>query len=482
MSRRLIAPIAAMMLAGLLWGPVRALALDCTGGEHLCPHPLGPGGVCVPTDWECCGTPICAGACGAAWKRCLLGGTYDAVCEDTAAMCTPQHGGDPTLPKFCEELIMVTGSLTCGQNPSIAGNIGWCCAADQQCGEHFPECICPTACGNSCCQGEQVCIEGFCKPPCPPGMHYEAQVCVCDDGQACGVGTRRTCCPAGATCQGSRCVTPREPDNPDSNPIQNFVNMINQVAGSHGGRSAPIRVPQGIPSGALGPALLQIAAVNGLRAAASLTFTDQPVDAAYQSTVVAADATPPALTLVDAKTAAALDALLAAQAKGFAQALASAKSIARARGALRARDLKQSRRHVGAGARFAGRAAKALRRVPKLRAKAVDALTSAGVPDVNVSADEVAALQASVEASGVPADLAAQLTALGADAEDLERVRRSLLTPSSGGPALIAPLADAAETDTLKSFAKALARFANSARRSPFGTVPGLAIGQGASR
>ena len=36
------------------------------------------------------------------------------------------------------------------------------------------------------------------------------------------------------------------------------------------------------------------------------------------------------------------------------------------------------------------------------------------------------------------------------------------------------PLADEAQTASLKSMAKNLGRFAKSARRSPFGTVPGI--------
>ena len=470
--------LTAAVLAATLVGPAPALGLTCSGTfSKMCSQTVdgGVAAICVPENYECCNTRICAAACGASWKRCMNAGTDLAVCEDTAAMCTTAHGGDPNYPKFCEELVMVTGSLTCGQPASKPGNAGWCCQAGALCGEHYPECLCIVRCGNVCCQEGEECVEGFCKPPCPPGTHYEEQVCVCDEGQACGVGSSRTCCPDGTTCQGNRCVTPRRPDTTDDNPFQNFLNMINQVAGSRGGRSGQGRVTLAA-SAPLDAALLELAAVNGLRAAVGLALEAQAVDAAYQSNVVAGNGALPVLESgpgLGAGAAVALDTLLAAQAKGFTQALASAKSLARARGALRRRDLSAARKLVKAAGSFAGRAAKALRPVPKLRSKAVAALTTESA-EVNTTAEEVAALQSSVAPGEVPADLAALLTLLGADASDLARVGEVLQSSSAGGPALIAPLADEAQTATLKSMTKALARFAKSARRSPFGTVPGI--------
>jgi len=469
---------AAAVIAASLWGPARGLALTCSGATpKLCPHPLGPGGVCVPNDWDCCGTRVCAAACSTSWKRCLNAGTDFAVCEDTAAMCTPQAGGDPGRPKFCEELIMVTGSLTCEQPASLPGNIGWCCAGDELCGEHYPECICQTRCGDACCTADQVCVEGFCKPRCGPGMHYEGQTCVCDDDGAMCLGPQgQMCCPEGSICRGGGCVTPREPENPDGNFLQNMLNMIRQVGGAHG-RSARLLHLRGAPApGPVGAALLQLAAVNGLREAARRAFSDHPVDPVYQTNVVAPKPSLPTLVSgpgLDARAAAALEALLASQAKGFADALASAKSLARARGALSQGDDKQAAKQVRTAAKFAKRAARALRRVPRLRGKAVEALMEAGVAEVDTSTDEVLAFQASVESVGLPGDLAALLVGLGADADDLARVRDSLLVSSTGGPALIAPLADAAQTADLESIGLELRRFAKSARRSPFGPVAG---------
>jgi len=478
-KRGALAAIAVALILALLAVPAPARAVTCSGATpKRCDQTVdgGVATVCVPNNFECCNTRICAAACGASWKRCMNAGSDLAVCEDTAAMCTTAHGGDPNYPKFCEEFVMVTGSLTCGQPAEKPGNIGWCCEAGALCGEHFPECLCSLPCGNTCCQGEDECVEGFCKPPCPPGTHYEGQVCVCDEGQACGVGSRRVCCPDGSTCQGSRCVTPRQQDNPDDNPFQNFINMINQVAGSRGGRSGQGRVALAAP-GPVDSVLLELAAVNGLRAAVGLALDAHAVDPAYQSNVVAGNGSLPALaagTGLDPSAAAALDALLTAQGKGFAQALASTKALARSRGALRAHDLAAARKLAKAAGSFAGRAAKALRPVPKLRAKAVAALTSTGAAEVNTTPEEVAALQASVAPGDVPSDLAALLTGLGADADDLSRVGQALQNASAGGPALIAPLADEAQTASLKSMTKKLGRFAKSARRSPFGTVPGI--------
>jgi len=269
-------------------------------------------------------------------------------------------------------------------------------------------------------------------------------------------------------------VTPKEPKDPDGNFLQNFINMINQVSGSRGGRGTRSRLARGTVLGPIGSALLQLAAVNALRSAAGLALTDHPVDPVYQQKIVAATPQLPSLPSgpgIDARAASALDTLIAAQAKAFVQSLASARSLARARGALRQHDVKSAGRQVRAAASFAARAAKALRPVPKLRARAVAALTSAGVAEVDTSAAEVAALQTSVQADGVPTDLAALLQGLGADADDLDHVRRSLLVASTGGPALIAPLADAQQTRDLKAMAKALGRFASSARRAPLGAT-----------
>jgi hypothetical protein len=265
-------------------------------------------------------------------------------------------------------------------------------------------------------------------------------------------------------------VAPKQPTNPDTNFLQNFLNMINEVASGHGGASTRSSLTRAAAPGPIASALLQLAAVNALRSAAGLAFSDQPVDPAYQGKVAAGKSRLPRLATgpdLGARAAKALDALLAAEAKAFGQYLASARSLARARGALSQHDVKGARRQVHAAASFADHAAQALRGVPRLRAKAVSALRSGGVAEVNASAAEVAALQAGVASNGVPGDLAALLAGLGVAGDDLDRVRRSLLAASSGGPSLIAPLADASQTRDLKSMGAALGQFARAARHAP---------------
>lgn len=481
----LIRRVAVVLAVGAVVGPLmappsRAAVPPNCGGDapKACNHPLGPGGLCVPASWECCNTRKCAMACTASWKRCMNGGTEFATCEATAGMCTTEAGGDPAKPKFCEELVMTTGSQTCGQPASIAGNIGWCCRAGELCGEHFPDCLCSTPCGSTCCTPEQECDDGACRDACPSGQHHVglSPACVCDSNNAppCGIGNSAQCCARGATCQRNVCIRSNEPEDADTNFLQNMHNLINQAAETSGGRHVGPRFTAASLLGPIGTALLDLAAVNGLRTAAGRAFGDRPVDPAYHLKVVAARPRLPKLASgpgLDARAAKALDKLLAAQANAFAQALGAARSLARARGALAQADLKQASKQVRAATRFAERAAKALRGVPRLRAKAVARLTSGGATEVNASAAAVTALQASVESSGVPPDLAALLQALGADSDDLARVREALLVASPGGPALIAPLADASDAEALKSMARELGRFARSARRNPIQPV-----------
>jgi hypothetical protein len=176
---------------------------------------------------------------------------------------------------------------------------------------------------------------------------------------------------------------------------------------------------------------------------------------------------------IEPRAARALEALLAAEAKGFAQALACATALARARGATRAGDFKAVRRQVLAAAGFAGAAARALRPVPSLRAKALAALQSTGAVEVVATPADVLALQTDVRAGGVPADLKAALGRLGVRGGNLAGVRDALLATSPGGPVLIAPLADPARTQNLKAMRAELARYSRAARRSPLARARG---------
>ena len=357
---------------------------------------------------------------------------------------------------------MVTGSLTCGQPAEKPGNIGWCCEAGALCGEHFPECLCSTPCGNTCCQGEDECVEGFCKEPCQPGFHREGQNCVCDAGQVCGFGQSRSCCPDGTMCQGNRCVTPRQQDNPDTNFFENFINMINQVAGSRGGRSGQGRVTLAAP----GP-IDSVAGSQPSTASApvSLAIDAHAVDPAYQSSVVAGSGSLPAL------------------ATGSTRAPPPRLTLSSRR---RERLRRRSRRRVRAGARRAGarpRRRRSSRRPPGRAGRAAKALRPVRAARRSRRSRRPARPRstqrprrwpprASVATGEVPADLAALLTALGADAATWRASACAAELLRVRGPDR--PARGRGATATIKAMAKKFGRFAKSARRSPFGTVPGI--------
>jgi hypothetical protein len=90
------------------------------------------------------------------------------------------------------------------------------------------------------------------------------------------------------------------------------------------------------------------------------------------------------------------------------------------------------------------------------------------VPEVNVAAIDVTELQDSVEARGLPANLAALLKGLGLAGDDLKRARQAFAAFSpAGGPALIAPLTDAARMRNITKLAAELAKYARRAKRTP---------------
>jgi hypothetical protein len=310
-----------------------------------------------------------------------------------------------------------------------------------------------------------------CMQKCKPGWHHDGVNCVCDSGQTCGL----NCCPAGSVCTGSTCSKPKTPDDSFFNPLNGlfgFGDAVNQTAASRSGGSGHIAHLARISAAATpaDAALLALAAVNAQAATAALAFTDQHADGGYRHRVVAARPAPPPITAgagLDPASAAALRKLVAAEAKSFALVLASATALARARGAADHKNLAAARRQVTAAAAFAGQAAKALGPIPALRAAAAAALHKGGVAEVTVTAADVSTFQSSVQAGGIPADLAALLKRLGIQGSDLGRAKTSLLAGSAGGPALIAPLDDPARTRTLRSLAGELKKFSREAGRRP---------------
>jgi hypothetical protein len=468
--RALLATGGAVMATSLLRpGSARA---DCfPGGPQVCSNSKGMK-VCVPNNLACCSNDNCAIACPYPWRTCEQPGN----CADTAKMCS-----DPTAPgylkgntKFCSQRVAVTnGCVPGGLSSSVRG---WCCAPHQTCSKTFGECECATQCGEDCCASNEDCVSlgllqgSKCMQKCKPGWHHDGVNCVCDSGQTCGV----NCCPAGSVCVGSTCSKPKTPSNTFFNPFDGFLGFgdaVNQTAASRSG-SGHIAHLARISAGTtpVNGALLALGAVSAQGAAAATAFTDQHADGAYRHRVTPARPTPPPITAgpgLDPGSAAALRKLVAAEAKAFALVLASATAIARARGAADHKNLTAARQQVMAAAGFAGQAAKALGPVPSLRAAAAAALHKGGVAEVTVTAADVSAFQSSVQATGVPSDLAVLLRRLGVQGADLGRVKASLLGSSTGGPVLIAPLDDPARTHTLRALAGELAKFSRDAGRQP---------------
>jgi hypothetical protein len=477
--RRAVTLLGGAVVAGSLLRPARAGAQNCwPGGPKVCSNSKGAR-VCVSNDLQCCSNDNCAIACPYPWRDCEA----PANCADTARMCRDASAPDydKNRTKFCSQRVPVTnGCVSGGTSMSIRG---WCCRATEECGAEFGTCECPESrkCSGECCKQDEECVRlgliagKTCLKKCPPNWHHDGYDCVCDKGNSCGV----KCCPEGTACEGSRCVKPKEPNKFPSlwDSFTGFGDMANQSAAQHGGgpRSQFLAAQA---TDAVGAALLALAAVNAQGVAAGSAFAPSNVDRAHRRKVAAPRPAPPRISSgagLDPSAARALEALLAAEAKGFALALASAKALARARGALARHDSKTARKQVLASAGFAGGAARALRPVPSLRKRALAALRSTGAAEIVASAEEVLALQGEVRVSGVPPALRDRLRRLGVRGSDLAPVRAALLASSSGGgPALIEPLADPARTRNLQSIAAELARFSKSARRSPISRSRGL--------
>jgi hypothetical protein len=476
--RALVAAGGAVAAASLL-RPTRASA-DCwPGGPKVCANSHGAK-VCVPSDLACCSNENCAIACPYPWRDCA----GPAICNDTGRMCfdktNPQY--DPAKTKFCSQTVTVTnGCVDAGQSDAIRG---WCCNVAETCGPDFGQCTCPTPCGSDCCKPTQDCISsglfGFtktCGPKCPKGWHHDGPDCVCDSGQTCGV----RCCPAGSACSGSSCVAPPKTSPSPSGPLDGFKGFfdgINETAASRGnGGARDLHAGAAAAASPVSAALFALGAVSLQGATAATAFNDDHVDSAYRRKVVAARPSPPPInpgTGLDPRAAAALRALVAAEANAFALLLASATALARSRGALRHHDIGSARKQVRAAGTFADKAAKALRGVPALRATAAAALVATGTAEVTATSSQVASLQLAARVHGVPADLRSALGRLGVQGQDLGRARLSLEASAGGGPALIAPLADSARTNNIRAIASGLSSFASSARRQPIThTQPG---------
>jgi hypothetical protein len=271
-------------------------------------------------------------------------------------------------------------------------------------------------------------------------------------------------------------VPPKEdPGDPPWNPIRNFLNTIRSTAAAHqsGSSRSAFGRPAQSGSPAIDSALDALAAVEGQGAAAALAFGEGKPDRAFRRTVRVTRAKPPTVVAgagLDAASAAALNKLVATEARAYALAAASAKALWRARAAKAKGQRALARRQLRASSKFAAQAASVLKRVLALRTAAANALSAGGVTEVVATEDQVKAFLATVKSSSIPAYLRSSLAALGVGSKDLKRLRAGLLhqTVSSGtGPALIAPLTDPAGTSDIKLVASQLSKYSKRARRHP---------------
>jgi hypothetical protein len=338
------------------------------------------------------------------------------------------------------------------------GGEAWCCEDTNICSGIPGFCGCPQAqrCGDLCCEAGSVC--------CRVSLAGELI------GRHIAVG-RYTCCSPGL-----------EKELRDA--LEKLLHLEplplwGEAASASGQASDTLDLPMqrqragAAASVGAADAVIALGAVETVGVLATGRLRSGPPDAHYRQPVKARE---PALAPVapgpglDAAAAQALNKLLAAEARAWSLLNAAAASYARSLGAIRARDVRAARSQARAYGQFAGKAAKALRSVPRLRAAAVAALQSGRTPEVTITARQVADFQVSVRSRGLPADLRARLIQLGLGHVEQRKVGRLIVGTQServAGDVLIAPLADASRSAALAKLAKLLARQATSSRERP---------------
>jgi len=426
----------------------------------------------LPTAWICSQGTTCAGDGRCVCRRQLCGGVCCAEDEDCIVedLFTPDND---LCAKRCPPGQNHCRSLQSG----FGAEPGECCPSFQNC------------CGDGCCLGrcckkggEAWCCEdtNICSDI--PGL------CGCPQSQRCG----QNCCEPGAVCcrvslageLGGRrlgaaayvCCSPGlEKELLDA--LEKFLHLEplplwGEAAGASGQAARRQRARASASAGAA-DALVALGAVQGRGAlAADLLRSGRP-DSSYRKPVKAGK---PALTPVapgpglDAAAAQALNKLLAAEARAWALLNAAATAYARSLGAIRASNVRAARGQARAYGKFAGKAAKALRPIPRLRAAAAAALQGGGTPEVTVTARQVADFQAAVRRGGLPADLRARLTQLGLGRAEQRKVARLIVGTDPqrvAGDVLIAPLANASRRSAVAKLSTLLARQAARSRTRP---------------
>ncbi len=419
-----------------------------------------------PTAWICTRGTKCSGS-GCACARQLCGGR---CCADNE-VCVVR---DP----FSPETDICAPKCPPGEYNCQAA--GACCPSADHC------------CGEGCCHG-QCCKRGGDQWCCEDTLICSdiAGFCGCPQGQRCG----DLCCPAGETCcrasivlelgligRGNLnagfygCCSPGlEKTLRDA--LEKLLHLeplpLWGEASSASGQAAQRQRARAAASAGAADAIVALGAVQAQGALAADLLRSGPPDSRYRHAVRAHR---PALrpvapgTGLDAAAAQALNKLLAAEARAWSLLSAAATAYARSLGAIRASNARAARSQARAYGQFAGKAAKALRSVPGLRAAAAAALQSGGTPEVTMTARQVADFQASVRRGGLPADLRARLTQLGLGRAEQRKVARLILGTEPqrvAGDVLIAPLADASRRAALARLAKLLARQAARSRTRP---------------
>ena len=477
--RRSMALFAGALIGGELLHPLRARAqgVNCSGDTpKKCSHP-GGAAVCVSADSPCCSSTTCAQACKP-WQRCINEGAPNAGCPDTPALClVATEGGGPPRPKFCPQTFTTLDFLCSKSHETVRG---YCCRAGEKCGTASGECICDgDDCANACCGAREVCESSFgsesiCLKLCPDGKKPCNGVC-CTGLETCGF-FGCSCKSGYVPCGTGRCCLPKDDagdPKPKFNPIRDMLNMMGASSAAHGGGAQRALFARGAQSGAaeIDVALDALAAVNAQGAAAMFALREGRRDRAYRQRVTVARVSAPTVGAgpsLDPASAAALNALLAAQAKANALIAATAKALWRSRAAHAKRDRRRARSQLRASASFARQAAAALKRVSALRTAAANALTAGNVAEVVATEDAVAAFIAATRSTGIPATLRTPLRGLGVGPADLKRLQTHVLgqtVTAATGAVLIAPLTSAQRATELRQFATELAQFSTRARR-----------------
>jgi hypothetical protein len=473
---------------------------NCTsGGSPCCVDVKGGfrvplGGCTCPGDNRNPNAKCCQGACN--------DGSATVWCCDVSERCGqgPRNCADvnpaPSEPNCVCDTVPASFGRRAGLL-GVAAQTGSCCPPAQVCGSNCckpnEECVvdpglifdskeCKPKCpgfgqkrcpaGHCCDKKATCCPNGCCNPP----LECAGDSCRCPGtGQlVCGVSADKpTCCKEGEVCINRRCTTPpKTPGLIDSlmNGFSGYGDTVSQT-GARGGKHLNRYARLAAVPAEVDAALLQLGAVEALYGTAIASFADLHKDKTYLRKVAAPKPSLPPLAAGPAlppQAVSALNGLLAAEAKAFALMLAAATSVARARGALSKKDMKRATGHVSTAGSFASQASKALKPLPAMRANVANTLRAALVAEVNSRIADEVTFQDGLRNTGIPADLRALLARLGVTGDDLVRTRKGLTgAPTTGGAALIAPLADPQRSKNLQALATALSRYATDAKRKP---------------